>query len=73
MKNTQRYLALILSMLLLLSTIPISVFAQSISGNTSMVSLEGMPIVDHGSYQGNQGDSTVRKEQGKAFCGLSVL
>ena len=47
----------------------VSAIAQTASNVDSQISLEGMPIVDHGSYQGNQGDSTVYNLNGQ---GLSM-
>lgn len=43
------------------------VFAQDVSKENSHISLEDMPIVAHGAYKGNQGDSTVYNLNGQGL------
>ena len=66
----KKQVSLLLTVIILLSVfvnLPVLAFSQKEDSRSSLVSLEGKPIVDHGSYQGNIGDSTVYNLNGKGL------
>lgn len=70
MKKVKKFICILLSVVMLFSTtalVDMSAYAENDFEASSLVSLEKMPIVDHGSYKGNQGDSTVYNLNGQGL------